>query len=134
MSNKINYRRAKNKSKVDRRYENDAYHNGYARTQSDDRYHDGELMNPDGVDESQSHGNGRVGRTGYLDKSMHGWSRKSQLADVTIAASIGNDFCNGHSGMARAVKGAKKFVRTRIRFHENAAVRSIMNNLDEKLY
>jgi hypothetical protein len=131
MSNKTNHRREKNKAKVDRRYEHDTYHNGYARTQSDDRYRDGELMNPDGVDETQDQG--RVGRTGYLDKSMHGWSRKSQLADMTIGASIGNDFSNGHRGMARAVKGAKKFVRTRIRFHENAAVRNIVNNLDEEM-
>ncbi len=133
MSNKINHRREKNKAKVDRRYDYDAYNNGYARTQSDNRYRDGELLNHDGVDESQSHGNGRVGKTGYLDKSMHGWGRKSQLADMTIGASIGNDFSNGHRGMARAVKGAKKFVRTRIRFHENAAVRNIVNNLDEEM-
>ena len=133
MSNKVNHRREKNKAKVDRRYEYDAYYNGYARTQSDDRYRDGELLHPDGVNESQSHGNGRVGKTGYLDKSMHGWSRKSQLAYRLIGASIGNDFSNGHRGMARAVKGAKKFVRTRIRFHENAAVRNIVNNLDEEM-
>lgn len=27
--------------------------------------------------------------------------------------------------MARAVKGAKKFVRTRVRFHENAATKRL---------
>lgn len=125
MSNKINHRRPKNKLKVDRRYEYSAYHNGYPRTDAVDRFCDGELVNPQGVDESQRHGNGRVGKTGYLDKSMHGWSRKSELADVTIGAGIGNDFCNGHRGMARAVKGAKKFVRSRIRFHENVATQKL---------
>lgn len=64
MSNKVNHRR-KNKPKVDRRYDYNAYTNGYARLQSDDRYRDGEMVNPDGVDESQSHGNGRVGKAGY---------------------------------------------------------------------
>lgn len=32
-----------------------------------------------------------------------------------VSASIGNDFTNGHSGHAKAVHGAKKFVRTRDR-------------------
>lgn len=123
MSNKINHRRPKNKPKVDRRYEHSEYNNGYARTQSHNRFLDGELMNPGGVDESQDQG--RVGRTGYLDKSMHSWGRKSKLADRLIGAGIGNDFTNGHRGMARSVKGAKKYVRTRIRFHENAATQQI---------
>ncbi len=120
MSNQVNHRR-KNKPKVDRRHEH--YDNGYARSNEKDRYHDGELVYPDGVDETQRII--RVGRTGYLDKSLHGWSRKSEFADVNIGASIGNDFCDGHRGMARAVKGAKKFVRTRIRFHENAVTKKM---------
>lgn len=126
MSNKTNHRRSRNKPKVDRRYDYNAYHNGYPRTDENVRFADGELVYPDGVDESQKHSNGRVGRTGYLDKSMHGRKcQKSLLADVSIGASIGNDFANGHRGMARAIKGAKKFVRTRIRFHENAETRKL---------
>jgi len=129
MSNKINHHRPKNKPKVDRRYEYDAYHNGYARTTSTERFRDGELIHPEKVDESQTHGNGRVGRTGYLDKSMHGRKCEvSLLSDRSIGASIGNDFCNGHRGMARAIKGAKKYVRTRIRFHENAVTRRMMSD------
>lgn len=62
----------------------------------------------------------RIGKTDYLDKSMHGWGRKSELADATIFAFIGNDFCYGHRGMAKSVRGAKKYVRSRIRFHEKA--------------
>lgn len=62
---------------------------------------------------------------GFIDKSMHGWGAKSDLADRRVGASIGNDFTNGHRGMAKAVRGAKKFVRTRLRFHENAATRRL---------
>jgi len=122
MSNQINHRR-KNKPKVDRRYSYDEYHNGYARSDGKYRHRDGELLNPDGVDETQSMI--RVGRTGYLDKSMHGWGNISILADRQIGACIGNDFANGHRGMAKAVKGAKKFVRTRTRFHENVATKKM---------
>ena len=32
----------------------------------------------------------------------------------------GFDHSNGHRGKARAIRGEKKFVRTRRRFHENA--------------
>lgn len=133
MSNKTNHRRPKNKPKVDRRYSGyRAYHNGYARSQAEDRHGDGDLIHPDGVDETQSMQ--RVGRTGYLDKSMHGRKcQKSLLADISIGASIGNDFTNGHRGMARAIKGAKKFVRTRIRFHENAETRKIADQYFEEI-
>lgn len=134
MSNKVNHHRPKNKPKVDRRYSYTEYHNGYPRSTATERFRDGELINPDGVDESHSHGNGRVGRTGYLDKSMHGRKcQKSLLADRSIGASIGNDFTNGHRGMARAIKGAKKYVRTRTRFHENAATQRLMGVYDEIL-
>lgn len=130
MSNKTNHRRPKNKPKVDRRFDSELYRNGYARSDGKSRCSDGSLVNSDGVDETQNMS--RVGRTGYLDKSLHG--RKCEvthLADRSIGASIGNDFCNGHRGMARAIKGAKKFVRSRIRFHENTATRRLSQLLDE---
>lgn len=73
----------------------------------------------------------RVGKTDFLDKSMHGWGRKTLLGDCTIWAFIGNDFCKGHRGMAKAVKGAKKFVRSRVRFHEKAATKRIVQNIEE---
>ncbi len=62
----------------------------------------------------------------FIDKSMHGWrtSRtESAIADRSISAGIPNDFTNGHQAMARAVKGAKKFIRTRFRFHAKAQLR-----------
>jgi hypothetical protein len=62
---------------------------------------------------------------GYIDKSLHGWGRTSLLADRTLGASIGNDFTNGDRGMAKSVRGAKKYVRSRFRFHENAATRKL---------
>jgi hypothetical protein len=68
----------------------------------------------------------RTGRTDYLDKSLHGWGQISLFADQVVSAGIGNDFSNGHRGMARAVRGAKKFVRTRIRFQENQATQRLV--------
>lgn len=97
----------KNKPKVDRRYSEKEYTNGYPRFEGEDSQH-------------------RVGKTGYLDKSMHGFGDKAELSDKIISATIGNDFTNGHRGMARAVKGAKKYVRSRTRFHENNATRKLM--------
>ena len=103
----INHRR-KNRDQVDRRHDPIAYRSGFARDKDQERAT-------------------RVGRTGFLDKSMHGSKRKSLLADKTISATIGNDFCNGHRGMAKAIKGAKKFVRSRTRFHENQATRKLVD-------
>ena len=108
----INHRR-KNRKPVNQRYEPETYHNGYAPWSG------------------ERGGSQRVGNTDYLDKSMHGWGNQSLLADKRIGASIGNDFSNGHRGMTKAVKGAKKFVRSRIRFHENAATQKLANEMME---
>lgn len=61
----------------------------------------------------------------FPDKSMQGWAASGPLSGVRIGAGIGNDFCRGNRGMARAVRGAKKFVRSRLRHHENAAARRL---------
>jgi hypothetical protein len=66
---------------------------------------------------------------GYPDKSMQGWSRRSDIADGSFGASIGNDFTNGHRGMARSASGAKKYVRSRFRFHEKAATKRLSEEL-----
>lgn len=63
--------------------------------------------------------------TDHRDKSMQSWGDRGALSGVSVGASIPNDFTNGHRGMARSAAGAKKFVRTRIRFHENAATRRL---------
>lgn len=75
----------------------------------------------------------RVGNTDQLDKSLHGWHRTVKIGDevVSAGAGIGNDYSNGHRGMAKAVKGAKKFVRTRLRFHEKAATQRMVKNMED---
>lgn len=40
------------------------------------------------------------------------------------------DFTNGHRGKARAKLGMKKFVRTRVRFNENAALKRIVKEIE----
>lgn len=63
---------------------------------------------------------------GYLDKSLHDWGQTAPLSGVLVGhASIGNDFTNGHRGMAKSVRGAKKYVRSRVRFHDNAATKRL---------
>jgi hypothetical protein len=52
------------------------------------------------------------------------------LSGHVVGASIGNDFTNGSRGAAKAVRGIKKYVRTRTRFHENAAVKKLARELD----
>jgi hypothetical protein len=64
---------------------------------------------------------------GYPDKSMQHWGARSQLADMSFGAGIGNDFTSGHRGMAKSTRGAKKFVRSRFRLHENAATKKLMS-------
>lgn len=132
----VNHRR-KNKVAVNQRYNESSYHNGYAYPDNKKGVH----FQQEQIDKLKAEyesfgitnvvfspatsGSQRVGRTDYLDKSMHSWGRSSTLADKSIGASIGNDFSQGHRGMAKSVKGAKKFVRTRIRFHENAATKKL---------
>ena len=80
----VNHRR-KNRKPVNQRYADYEYHNGYGTI-------DGERGKIQ-----------RVGNTDYLDKSMHSWGRTSLLSDKDIGAGIGNDYTNGHRGMAKAL-------------------------------
>jgi len=102
----INHRRF-NKKPVNRRLSPHEYHNGLAPL-------DGKITAAR-----------CTGKTDFLDKSCRGWSANAPFSGKTIGASISNDFTNGHRGMARSVKGAKKFVRTRVRFHENATTQQL---------
>ncbi|WP_327210034.1 hypothetical protein [Rhizobium leguminosarum] len=54
-----------------------------------------------------------------------GASDVGPLSGVSVGARSGYEHSNGHRGQAKAARGAKKFVRTRIRFHENAATRRL---------
>jgi hypothetical protein len=55
-------------------------------------------------------------------KGLTGFHRRS-AEGFHFSAGTGNDWTNGHRGMARDVAGAKKYIRTRIRFHDKAALR-----------
>lgn len=72
------------------------------------------------------------GETSYRtspDKSMQSWNGRGALSHVSVGASIGNDFTNGNRGMARSARGAKKFVRSRLRFHENQATNALARHI-----
>lgn len=45
------------------------------------------------------------------------------------SASIGNDFTNGHRGHAKAIRGAKKFVRTQDRIANKRATRQALREV-----
>lgn len=107
----INHTR-KNRKPVNERLRPEEYSNGYA------------------PEPGKHEGARATGKTDYLDKSMHGWAATAPLSGERFSAGIANDFTNGHRGMARAVKGAKKFVRTRVRFHENAETRKLAQQLE----
>lgn len=51
---------------------------------------------------------------------------------VVAAKYCGVDHSNGTRGMARALKGAKKFVNSRVRAHENNQLRKMI--CDGKIY
>jgi hypothetical protein len=128
----INHRR-KNRKPVNQRHARGTYHNGYSHPDNKTEPPVIEVdMGEDGI-KTIPNRTQRVGRTDYLDKSLHGWGRKSEFADKAVGAGIGNDFTNGHRGMARAVRGAKKFVRSRIRFHDKVAVHKLIAKREEEI-
>lgn len=132
----VNHHR-KNRKPVNQRYPERAYHNGYANPNNKEgvkgfeqwleqvKAEDEALGRTNACYPNPVSGSQRVGRTDYLDKSMHGWGHKSELADRNTGGYIGNDFTNGHRGMAKAVRGAKKRARTQLRFHENAVTKKL---------
>ena len=61
----------------------------------------------------------------HKDSKGFGIGTRGQLSQRIVGTRVGYEFTNGHRGMAKARRAAKKFVRTRIRFHENAATRKI---------
>lgn len=58
------------------------------------------------------------------DKAMSQFTGKEDLSGRRFNTRIGNDF-TGRRGMAHAVKGAKKYIRSRRRFHAKAALRNV---------
>lgn len=52
------------------------------------------------------------------------WGASKKLQTKVVTASISNDFSNGHRGMAKAKRGAKKFLRSRERLEGKELTRS----------
>lgn len=65
----------------------------------------------------------------FRNRSCESFTGRSELR--YIGTYIGNDFTNGHRGHARAVAGAKKFIRSRIRADSKRALQIELNNLVE---
>lgn len=62
----------------------------------------------------------------HRDQAMWENSRVSEFADKCVGAGIGNDFTNGNRGMAKEKRGAKKYIRSRIRFAEKQKLRTMI--------
>jgi hypothetical protein len=54
-------------------------------------------------------------------------ARKDPLSGSAVAAGITNDFSNGRRGEAKAKRGAKKFLNSRIRVRQRAEVRKMVS-------
>ena len=61
----------------------------------------------------------------HTDNAMWGETRVEPLSGKVVSAHISNDFSNGRRGEAKAKRGAKKFLNSRTRFHQKAAVRKV---------
>jgi hypothetical protein len=66
------------------------------------------------------------GQNGSNGQAYKLFAAKSLLAGIRVAAAANvHDATNGKHGVARSIRGAKKFVRSRIRFRENEAAREL---------
>lgn len=65
------------------------------------------------------------------EKGGTAFHKRGVVSDVGVSAMADFDFTNGNRGMAKSVRGAKKFVNSRFRFHENAATRRLADEADE---
>ena len=71
--------------------------------------------------------NHRRGFTAPTHRAKGGtrFQKRGVVSDTAHVAVAAFDVANGNRGMARSVRGAKKFVNSRFRFHENAATRKL---------
>ncbi len=76
--------------------------------------------------------NHRRGFKAKRPKKSHGFGIVTTLAlsGKVIGAGVGYNFSKGNRGMAKARHGAKKYVRSRERFHENAATKRLAEAVD----
>jgi hypothetical protein len=73
---------------------------------------------------------------GFVDKPQRrkggqSFHKTGVVSDVSVSAMAEFDPLNGHRGMAKSVRGAKKFVNSRFRHHENAATQRLAKDPDE---
>lgn len=67
----------------------------------------------------------------FSNYNVFGETVKLQLSDRSVFAHVTcGDHTNGKRGIAKDRKGAKKFLHSRGRFHENAALRRIVDEID----
>jgi hypothetical protein len=59
------------------------------------------------------------------------FEKRGEIADVGLVAVSHWDVANGHRGQAKSVRGAKKFVNSRFRFHENRATRHLAGESED---
>ncbi|MEK7628219.1 MAG: hypothetical protein AAB421_02240 [Patescibacteria group bacterium] len=67
----------------------------------------------------------------HKDQAMFATRATAPIANKSFCTSIGNDFSKGNRGMAKAKRGAKKFVRSRIRFHDNTTTKRLASGTVE---
>ena len=60
------------------------------------------------------------------------FSKRGAVADIALFARVGvEQRYDGKQGVARSVRGAKKYINSRFRHHENAATRRLASNLSD---
>jgi hypothetical protein len=62
-------------------------------------------------------------------KGGTGFGAESTFSDVRVGAWVGHCFTDGRRGMAKAVRGAKKYVRSRIRAADKMKVKQVVGEL-----
>jgi hypothetical protein len=68
----------------------------------------------------------RIKKLPYLESV----AKRSTFADVSFSTVPGNDFTNGKHGRAKSKRGGKKYLNSRIRFHENQQVKKIQKEME----
>jgi len=63
----------------------------------------------------------------HTDNAMWHETRKDPLSGSAVSAGITNDFSNGRRGEAKAKRGAKKFLNSRIRIRQKAKIRKMVS-------
>lgn len=71
----------------------------------------------------------RASRSVFSNYTVFSESVSLHLADKSISANVCcGDHTNGKRGIAKDRKGAKKFINSRFRFHENMALKKLVKD------